>query len=267
MSMSQNRIVYEEILVTPELAREYLKSNKVNRIWKKRISERYARDMKAGNWDMTGECIMFDKNGYLSNGQHRLNAIIMADVPVLLGVMRGVDITANIDVGYKRSDAANLQIKYNDTEYTDKVRAVVIMLSSLTKSLNRPTTEEQWKIYNYYKDAIQYVNTIEGAAKVFAPMKTAGVIAIHKFNMDKHKVGRFITVFNNGFQNDESDNQAIALRNHFLNNRDTINCGGSNRSQFVHQALSCLLAYHNGRIAKRIACCRELNLSEDNLQL
>ena len=92
--------------ITPQLAIEYLKKNtnnyrgKINR----GLVARYAEDMKAGKWELNGEAICFGKDGMLKNGQHRLAAIALAGIPVLMSVVRGVDDSVQIyDVGSNRT--------------------------------------------------------------------------------------------------------------------------------------------------------------------
>ena len=79
--------------ITPAMAEEYLRHNEHNprKTASRRQVESYARDMAAGKWFINGEPIVFDANGDLKNGQHRLMAIIKANVPVDMYVVRGVD--------------------------------------------------------------------------------------------------------------------------------------------------------------------------------
>ena len=55
------------------------------------VVKSYALSMKQGKWMLNGEPIVFDVDGVLLNGHHRLHAIIMADVPVQTFVTRGVE--------------------------------------------------------------------------------------------------------------------------------------------------------------------------------
>lgn len=78
--------------ITPEIAAEYLKVNVKNyRKLQRSVMKRYAEDMKAGRWQMNGEPIVFDNNGMLKNGQHRLAAVILSGVTVEMTVIRGID--------------------------------------------------------------------------------------------------------------------------------------------------------------------------------
>lgn len=98
--------------VTPDIAREWLGRNTKNRNKKLVSIANYARDMKAGNWRMTGEAIKFDKNGVLLDGQNRAHAVIKADVTVQMLVITGLepDTQEVMDGGSKRTNADTLQL-------------------------------------------------------------------------------------------------------------------------------------------------------------
>lgn len=73
---------YEEVLVTPEIARKWLDKNFGNRRIKSGRVSRYIQDIKADRWPYTADPMHFDTFGRLRNGQHRLSAIIAANMPL-----------------------------------------------------------------------------------------------------------------------------------------------------------------------------------------
>ena len=91
--------------ITPEKAAEYLQKNTNNyRKLSRSVAARYADDIKNGRWELNGESIVFDEDGILKNGQHRLAGIIMAKTSAQITVIRGVSRTVTIhDMGCKRS--------------------------------------------------------------------------------------------------------------------------------------------------------------------
>ena len=91
--------------ITPAIAEKYLRENTRNyRKIHKPTAKRYAEDMKAGRWETNGDTIVFDVNGVLKNGQHRLAAIVMSGVTVEIVVVRGVDENVEAyDMTYVRS--------------------------------------------------------------------------------------------------------------------------------------------------------------------
>lgn len=99
--------------VTPRMAKAWLAKNiETNRAPKKGRIPMYARDMKLGRWELTGEAIKFNESGQLIDGQNRLRAVILADVPVDFAVMRGVPDSAFdvIDSGAVRTTADSLTL-------------------------------------------------------------------------------------------------------------------------------------------------------------
>lgn len=70
----------KKILVTPELAKEYLSHNTSNRVLNKRYIGKYVAEMEKGLWTLSNDAIIFSENGRLLNGQHRLTAVIQSGV-------------------------------------------------------------------------------------------------------------------------------------------------------------------------------------------
>lgn len=80
-------------LITPKAAEEYLSHNDNNprRNINRTMVDSYARDIMANKWFANGEPIVFDANGDLKDGQHRLMAVVKANVPVFMFVIRDID--------------------------------------------------------------------------------------------------------------------------------------------------------------------------------
>lgn len=77
--------------ITPEKALEMLKQNTDNyRKLRRDVVKRYAEDILAGRWEVNGESIVFNEDGILVNGQHRLAGGILANKPFKSVVVRGV---------------------------------------------------------------------------------------------------------------------------------------------------------------------------------
>ena len=72
----------EWLLVTPQVAQELLKTQIKNRPLNHFTVKKYANDMANGNWQQCGDTICVDKNGCLTDGQHRLHAIIESGIAV-----------------------------------------------------------------------------------------------------------------------------------------------------------------------------------------
>jgi hypothetical protein len=99
--------------VTPEIALLWLEKNIHNRKLSERLVAVYAETMTAGEWRLNGEPIIFDKNGALQSGQHRLHAVVLSGVTIRSVVVRGADPTSvySLDSGRKRRIADVLHLR------------------------------------------------------------------------------------------------------------------------------------------------------------
>lgn len=95
-------------LVNPEMAREYLRNNYVNRPINQKTVGRYARDMQHGLWQEP--TVIWFNGGKMIDGQHRCSALIEATKEFWFVIIEGVDteIIDSIDGGARRSDAQRL---------------------------------------------------------------------------------------------------------------------------------------------------------------
>ena len=99
--------------VTPKVAHEWLGLNTHNRKKSNATIARYARDMKAGEWEYTGDPIRFNGKGALIDGQHRLYACIEADTPFRTVVIRNLPLSVQekLDQGKVRNAADHLGLR------------------------------------------------------------------------------------------------------------------------------------------------------------
>jgi len=91
------------VLITPEVATEWLETRGDNRKVMQTVVDTYATDMKEGRWVFNGAPIQFDEHGKLLNGQHRLWAIIESGCSIEAVVQWGIPraAQATIDTGAK----------------------------------------------------------------------------------------------------------------------------------------------------------------------
>lgn len=78
--------------ITPQIAATLLGFNTNNYRSKdpKRIAM-YAEEMRRGNWHSNGDSIVFDSSGVLTNGQHRLHAIVKSGCTIECVIVRGAE--------------------------------------------------------------------------------------------------------------------------------------------------------------------------------
>lgn len=75
--------------ITPNKAMEYLATSVGNRPLSSIYVRSYADTMKKGKWLLNGVPIIFDADGHLLDGHHRLEAVKVAGIPVRFDVVRG----------------------------------------------------------------------------------------------------------------------------------------------------------------------------------
>lgn len=105
INQAQTSPFAELVTITPAIAKHLLKNNDNNRnIIERRVLE-IADDIAAGRWQVNGETIIISRDGMTNDGQHRLNAVIMADAPIQTLVFFGADRDSRltVDMGKPRS--------------------------------------------------------------------------------------------------------------------------------------------------------------------
>ena len=118
MTLTRSRnggcLVRSKVLkVTPARAAEMLDANTSNRPLSRSTVKVFAEAMRRGDWLVTHQGIAFDTNGVLVDGQHRLAAIIEADLPVEVTVFTDVEPGTFdvLDTGKRRNAADVLAIQ------------------------------------------------------------------------------------------------------------------------------------------------------------
>jgi hypothetical protein len=110
--------------ITPDKAKELLRTVKDNRSLVQNYVTVLARDMSAERWYASPQGLVLDDQGNVLDGQHRLSAVVRAGVPVKFWVTRGVPRNAfkYLDAGRSRSMADRLRI----SGYADSTQLAAI---------------------------------------------------------------------------------------------------------------------------------------------
>lgn len=212
--------------ITPETAREYLKFNTVNRPFNKITVDYYADQMKKGQWLLNGEAICFADGGVLINGQHRLNAVIKAGVPIQTLVVRGVSQQSFItfDNGRSRTMADVLSLsEVPNANYVASIIKKYLLIKqgySVLKSGNNVSSSKTYKIskqdmFECYKSDSENIQK----ATLFAMQCTKklnimkateiGSIYLYLVNVKKHPQEFVESFFRMLFFNENVNNSTI----------------------------------------------------------
>jgi hypothetical protein len=149
-------VEWEEI--TPAIAKDYLARNVTNRNLRESTVKAYERDMRAGNWIPTHQGIAFNDAGELIDGQHRLSAIVRAEVTVRLLVTRGIPRKAAglhtmdaVDRGANRSVADQLRVQHGYSNPNLAAAAATAIASiCVSGKLGRVTVAQTLQILEIY---------------------------------------------------------------------------------------------------------------------
>lgn len=172
MSSVINRSEYTRVFMTPEMASEILETrNKRNRTISKELVNRISRAIKNDQWIYNGQPIIFDNNGLLIDGQHRLTAIAKSGAAVELLLVNDVNdkkAFRTIDECKPRSFSCNLSA--DDVSNSTAVAAV----SKLFYAIYRCKDLSQFKLYTHAFSNIELFEFLEQVPFIHEAAKMAG---------------------------------------------------------------------------------------------
>lgn len=183
------KVKTETAIISPSRAADLLRGNKNNRQVSPPLVERYARDMASGNWQCNGSGIILNGDGSLLDGQHRLMACMLAQVPFETVIVRGVNSQAmtTIDTGRARRLGDVFRIT---GEKNANVLASVLRLSftlgnirpgeqPLTGRLT-PSTSELLDLFERYPEARDAARLAASKSSAKGPSQaSAGTLALN----------------------------------------------------------------------------------------
>lgn len=105
MDMKTKKPECRVVTITPQLAELWLEKRDAQRKVSQLHVDCLARMMESGDWqDLNGDTIVFDRNGNVIDGQHRLLAVIKSNIHITTDVALGREPTAiySIDQGGKK---------------------------------------------------------------------------------------------------------------------------------------------------------------------
>lgn len=255
--------------ITPELAKEYLKHNDSNRSLRRTRILQYAHDMKEGKWNLTGQGITFGKDGNLLDGQHRLHAVVFADVPVDFLVVTDADVVATYDCGLSRSivDRFKLAGKGNGPIYTPAGQAIIRLCyliekyNSVLANISPTTADIEMYIDRNVDDLNWACNLMEAKHNNLRGLRrsviSATLYCIYKLNvgLTKYDVEHICEVLKTGVQTYEYDVPIIAVRNKLIITTSSAG-NGVNKELFLRLQYMCK-QYINRSTTLRTVCPKE----------
>lgn len=203
-----------EEIISKSLPEDNYRSPKTN------IVNMYAKDMEEGKWMFCGDCIRFDKNGKLIDGQHRLRAIIKSKKPQKFVVIEGLEVNSALvmDIGHKRSIEDYL--KKQADAYEKGATAIVKQVMTFKKedkcighsagnidARNTKVVELYSQDEDWYNKAAKYSKEVsKDSARILKPTEVGAIYyyLIRVLNVDKDKVEDFFFRLCNAKRNDKT---------------------------------------------------------------
>ena len=126
------------VSVTPTLAKVILEvCNKNNRRYRTARGEKHAKAMREGRWVLTHQGVSFSQDGELNNGQHRLNAVILAGIPVPLTLGFGESRKAFQVLDTQKTRGGEDTLEIDGVRYPKYTAAAARVLISLANGHSR----------------------------------------------------------------------------------------------------------------------------------
>lgn len=177
------------VIITPDLARDILTRNKNNRPVDQTMVSLMAGEIEKGNWQVTHQGIALDGSlttGFLVDGQHRLHAVIKANIPAPMLVFENVppETFSVLDTGKRRSggDVLALSGERDTTLLSATVRHVHLYRSSpsgsWTGASSRVTNDQLLSVFRTQRDEFVTAVTIgRSLSKELGMIPTAAATA------------------------------------------------------------------------------------------
>lgn len=158
--------------ITPAKAQEYLKTSVGNRPISRVYVRSYADTMTKGQWILNGVPIIFDTDGHLLDGHHRLHAVIEAGIPVRFDVCRGTSTDAFTTYDCGRHRTVGQLLAMQQVKNYNLVGSIVIANERLINSgrllennggasSQKSTNSDKYDLYrkdpNGYAEAASYI--------------------------------------------------------------------------------------------------------------
>ncbi len=219
--------------VTPEIADRWLQEcNPKNRHLRYAQVDHYAEAMMRGEWELNGEPLIFTNTLLLCDGQHRLAACVMSELPLTTFIIFGVDpaFAHTIDVGIRRTGADQLSLLGHKNAHnlasTLHLLSIYLHDSSLGGLAARKgalTPAQRGQLLEQYPRIEKSVSFASARAKTLTSLAPTSQVAIFHFILsEKHseeKVALFFEKLSTGAGLDVLD-PILRYRNYIMGIRD-----------------------------------------------
>jgi len=236
----------ERMLITPTQAVNWLDNANIrNRTVSQAAVERYARDMRAGHWRLTHEGIAFDPNGVLLDGQHRLWAVVYAEMPVEMHVWFNVatDSLMVIGGGRGRNLVDHLRLGGGLGDVNKDVLAVLRCLLGKGSSSHLTPDEAREVLRRHERPIMFAMRSLPPmpSTRGIATCETRAVIARAWYSASEERLTEFCEVLRSSMARRDADKTVVLLRNYLIGGAGWERCNRRERYAKIERTLLAFL--------------------------
>jgi hypothetical protein len=224
-SNKPEEIYAEVMLVTPKMARDWLKHNTCNRSLRPKKVDRFAHIIVNDLWQTTHQGVAFYDDMTLADGQHRLHAVVQANKPVKCMVTYGLpkECNAALDTGTTRTMADAMAFRGHEmTRACSAVyRALYLELvrqqsdQDFWQTEIKPEPQEFEAVYKAYQDSVNFALSVTFTRAVEHSCLRAAIAAAY-FTKDRIRLAKMLEVISTGTCEKPEDGAAIKIRDHIM---------------------------------------------------
>jgi hypothetical protein len=204
-----------------QACKDALAKNRNNRPLSKNVVRLYKAAIERHEWMVNGETIIFDEDGYLANGQHRLTAALESGKPITSFVMRGVSKRAfeTIDNVKRRavSDVLAIDGKLNTHTLAAALRAIEFLMAGSYASRHLFTPKHALEVLDVYPNVQFWTTRYIGhkTARGLFPSSLVAVLTLSAEVFGSEISDEFLSQLDSG-QGLAAGSPTLALRNRFI---------------------------------------------------
>lgn len=249
--MKRTKVV---IVITPEMARNCLEKNPSNRKIIDFWVRLYAKMMQDGEWveDSPENFLIFDENDNLIDGQHRLRAVILANVPIKFTVYRGWprELILHLNQGKKRTFNDRARFLGKDERISDLTIAKIIKYGPGLARSKKLSPILEFELIEEYREGIEFAHSCGKHTKYYV-IPIQALIARAAYTQNKIRLREFVGILVSGNAEKPGDSPAIKLRECVLQFRLSGKQIAYN-PEFYYKAESSLRAFLTGKELKKL---------------
>jgi hypothetical protein len=259
LQVGGQQLEVEACFVTPPIAAEWMKRNLRNRNQSDKDMLNIAQAMKRGEWVVTGETIVFDSDGVLVDGQHRLRAVMHSGVSVWAIIVRGVaPVLAQDATGVVRRRTLNTQLQVRKEKNANSLAAAINYLWQLREhgslaGRSNPSVTQGLEYLNAHPEIRDHQRARHNLR--YSPMKfsegLAAALSYEFSQVDAQDNDTFWELFASGAELAE-DSPILHLRNRLISHAQSSSKVSHSRLTIEHRAALTIKAWNLWRQGRTV---------------